>query len=91
MQNPRSWEPSNCSSAVIGSEKSGSVAPAVVFFVRPSLADILAGRRTIGAGALLLLATQQVPAQFGREPGILVRATDGTVMGRSGRRAALGF
>jgi hypothetical protein len=64
------------------------VAPAVVIFARPHPAGILAGRRAVGAGALLLLTAQKVPAQLGREPGILVSAADGTVMGRPGQRAA---
>jgi hypothetical protein len=38
------------------------MAPVVVFFVRPYPALILAGRCAIGASALLLLATQEIPA-----------------------------
>jgi hypothetical protein len=44
----------------------------------------LAGGRVVGASPLLLLAAQEVPAQLGGEPGILVGAANDTVMAGAG-------
>src|SRR5690349_19698013 len=40
----------------------------------------LAGRRVVRASPLLLLAAQQVSAQLGREPGVLIGAANDAVM-----------
>jgi len=44
----------------------------------------LAGGRVVGASPLLLLAAQEVPAQLGGEPGILVGAANDTVLAGAG-------